>query len=117
VSDGDDIRLVPFEAQSVAPTTTTLMAALDLRSYRADRLTINIVNDDLAQTLTLDLQFGPTATGPWTSSGAMVATLAAGEGVSASVDTAGYAFARIIGTASGAGLSARVGVSHFRRWR
>lgn len=117
MEDGNDIQLQALATVAVAPTTTTLMPAFDLRQFRVQRLSINVINDDGSQTLTTDLQFGPTSTGPWTSSGAMATTFAAGEGVSASVDVGGYAYARLIGSASGAGLNARVGVNFLKRWR
>lgn len=93
---------------AVAPTLTVLMDATKV--WPADgMLSVEVINDDLAQSLDVVLEKSQKSTGPWHQSPYdAFRGIAAGEARMESIDVRGLTYVRLTGTASGAGLNARV---------
>ena len=96
---------------AVAPTPTVLMPPLSLHQRNVTDLCVGLVNDNGSQTLDATVELGPTANGPWADSGYTgLSSIAAGETRSQVFGVSGQPYARIRGTASGAGLNCRIWV-------
>lgn len=103
----DNSGYVTARVVAVAPVATTLWGPVVVRNLKG--VAVTLANDDGAQTLAAFIEVGPSETGPWYQSPwAAFESLAAGASVSDVAATEGYGYARMRGTASGAGLSARV---------
>lgn len=100
------------EAVAVAPTTTVLAGPLDCKLGTSIR--IEVINDDLAQTLDVTCDKSDAATGPWGASEYDgLRAIQPGEVRNVVVDVRWLKYVRLLGVASGAGLQARVSVTTF----
>lgn len=105
--------LMSREVHAVAPVTTVLVPAVDV-TVGLSAVRLEIINDDLVQTLTVSFEKSETALGPWSPTNYdFFATMAPGESRMDCVDVRFLKYIRVIGVASGAGLNARVSATLF----
>lgn len=105
--------IVSREVIAVAPTTTVLVPAIDVTTGLS-AVRLEIINDDLAQTLSVAYEKSETADGPWSPTNYdFFRAITPGESRMDVVDVRYLKFIRVVGTASGAGLDARVSACLF----
>lgn len=93
---------------AVAPTTTVVVSPM-LASPGVSALTLEVINDDLAQSVGLQFEKSREAAGPWAvSSYTGLATIAPGETRFETVSIDHLEAVRITGTASGGGANIRI---------
>jgi hypothetical protein len=101
-------------AVAVLPTPTVLTT---IRTLRATGLTLEVTNQDASQTLDVFIYRRCTDTGPWSLSplSALFAAIPALGSVCVDMDVWGTVDLQVRGTASGAGLNARLGALSVER--
>jgi trans-2-enoyl-CoA reductase len=93
---------------AVAPTLTVLTPPISVEQGQA-AARVEIINNDVAQTLDVHFDKGETSIGPWSTSGySELEAIQPGETRIVVIDVRFLRYIRIIGTSSGLGLSARV---------
>lgn len=92
---------------AAAPTATQLVGPQSVVRHSA--IYVGVQNTDGSQTLNAWVESGPTLTGPWRASGWTALTeVGAGNFADGQLDVTGMRCVRVMGTASGAGLNAKV---------
>ena len=99
-------------AVAVTPTVTVLGGPISCVLGSAMR--VEVINDDISQTLDVSFDKSEAATGPWGASdyGGLLG-IQPGETRCVVVDVRWLKYVRLLGVASGAGLSARVSITNF----
>lgn len=98
---------------SVAPTITIMVQPQDVSLY--DSAIIEIINDDMSQTLQAQVETSATGTSPWTTSlFDAFSNIGPNKTANEILDVRGMSFLRITGIATGAGLSIRISLSLLR---
>lgn len=100
------------ETVAVAPTVTVMLGAIDCALGNA--LRVEVINDDLSQTLDVSFDKSESLSGPWGASDYTgLLDILPGEARNVVVDVRWLRYVRVLGQASGAGLSARISVTNF----
>ena len=98
---------------AVAPVLTVLSAPINV-DPGLSAVRVEIINDDMAQTLNVHFDKSEASTGPWNQSDYKgLEGILPGTARTVVIDARYLQYIRLTGTASGAGLSARVSVVCF----